>query len=269
MPLPIDLILVRHGQSEGNAAKRLSEKGDNSGYAALNGRHTRSFRLSAKGRDQAIGAGKWLMDEFAKNGKTFDRFITSEYVRSMETAALLGLPDALWYRNFYITERDWGELEICPEDERSEKFSKAMQMHVIEPFFWRPPNGESLAQLCLRLDRALLTLHRECSDMRVIIVCHGEVMRAFRVLIERMSQQQFKSTYLSRQKEDRVNNCEIMHYSRRDPETGSIAQHANWMRRVRPDEAPVWTTGWQKIERPKYSNDELLKIVELSPAVLE
>ena len=105
--------------------------------------------------------------------------------------------------------------------------------------------------------------------MRVIIVCHGEVMRAFRVLIERMSQQQFKSTYLSRQKEDRVNNCEIMHYSRRDPETGSIAQHANWMRRVRPDEAPVWTTGWQKIERPKYSNDELLKIVELSPAVLE
>jgi hypothetical protein len=28
MSLPIDLVLIRHGQSEGNAAKRLAEKGD-------------------------------------------------------------------------------------------------------------------------------------------------------------------------------------------------------------------------------------------------
>src|SRR4051812_1008304 len=113
MALPIDLILIRHGQSEGNAAKRLSEKGDNSAYLRLNNRHTRSFRLSKRGQEQAVKAGKWLIDEFSKDKDQplFDRYITSEYVRAMETAALLGLPDAVWFRNFYLTERDWGDLE--------------------------------------------------------------------------------------------------------------------------------------------------------------
>lgn len=269
MSLPLDLILVRHGQSEGNVAKRLSEKGDNNAYALLNERHTRSLRLSKRGQVQSVTAGKWLINEFSKDGVAFDRFITSEYVRSMETAALLGLPNATWFRNFYLTERDWGDLETCPEDARAEKFGDAMRMRLIEPFFWRPPNGESFAGLCLRLDRVLLTLHRECSEKRVIIVCHGEVMRAFRVLIERMPQQRFKELYLSKKKEDGVFNCEVFHYTRRDPDTGNIAEHANWMRRVRPNDVPAWTTGWQKIERPRYSNDDLLKIVSASPTLFE
>ena len=267
--LPIDLVFVRHGQSEGNAAKRLSEKGDNTGYARLSNRHTRSFRISNRGREQAVIAGTWLTNEFSKNGIVFDRFITSEYVRAMETAALLNLPKATWFRNFYLRERDWGDMEVCPEDERAKKFGEALRMRTIEPFFWKPPNGESLAEVCLRLDRVLLTLHRECSEKRVVIVCHGEVMRAFRVLLERMPQQRFTELYLSKEKEDGVFNCEVLHYTRRNPETGDSAEHSNWMRRVRPADTPVWTTGWQKIERPRYSNEDLLKIVELSPKSLE
>ena len=268
MPLPIDLILIRHGQSEGNAAMRLSEKGDNTAFTALTtGRHSRSYRLSEKGREQAIQAGKWLQEEFLKEGKTFDRFITSEYSRAMETAALLNLPDAVWYRNFYLTERDWGDIEASPESERNEKFKDALSMRRIEPFFWRPPNGESLAELCLRLDRVLQTLHREYSGMCVIIVCHGEVMRAFRILLERMPQQKFKEIALN-QSGYGVHNCEIMHYTRRDPETGEISNHANWMRRIRPTALPVWNTGWEKIERPTYSNEELLKIVSEIPSSL-
>ena len=270
MSLPIDLILIRHGQSEGNEAKRRSEKGDNSAFKALTtGRHSRSYRLSQKGREQAITAGKWLVGEFLKDGITFDRFIVSEYTRAMETASLLDLPDASWYRNFYLTERDWGDIEISPEDERNDKFKDALEMRLIEPFFWRPPNGESFAELCLRLDRVLQTLHRECNNKRVIIVCHGEVMRAFRVLLERMPQQKFKELYLSKEKEDRIYNCEIIHYTRRDPETNQIGDYANWMRRIRPSETPIWNTGWQKIERPKYSNEDLSKIVSETPGVLE
>lgn len=268
MALPIDLVFVRHGQSEGNAAKRLSEKGDNTGYNLLKDRHTRSYRLSERGREQATAVGKWLVKEFSKDGVVFDRFYTSEYTRAMETAALLNLPNATWFRNFYLTERDWGDIENCPDDERAEKFGEALKMRLIEPFFWRPPNGESFAELCLRLDRVLQTIHRECNEKRVIIVCHGEVMRAFRVLLERMPQQRFKELYLSKAKEDGVFNCEVLHYTRRDPETGAVAEHANWLRRTRATESPIWDTGWEKIERPRYSNDELLEIVEESPAVL-
>lgn len=269
MALPLDLIFVRHGQSEGNVAKRLSEKGDHSAFELLQKRHTRSYRLSKLGREQAEEAGLWLRQEFYDNHAIFDRCITSEYTRAMETSALLKLPNATWHRNFYLSERDWGDLDMLSEVEREEKFGHALEMRLVEPFYWRPPNGESFANLCLRLDRVLHTLHRECSDKKVIVVCHGEVMRAFRVLIERMSQQQFKASYLSKESDDGVHNCEIMHYSRKNPETGMVEEHTNWIRRVRPTDSPVWNTGWQKIERPKYSNDDLLRIVSETPNLIE
>jgi NAD+ kinase len=269
MTLPLDLVLVRHGQSEGNAAKRLSEKGDNTAYDLLSQRHTRSYRLSDLGREQAAIAGNWLATEFVRDGVSFDRFITSEYTRAMETAALLDIPGATWYRNFYLTERDWGDIERCPDNERHEKFGDALRMRIVEPFFWRPPNGESFAELCLRLDRVLDTLHRECSQKRVLIVCHGEVIRAFRVLLERTPQQEFKERYLSKKKEDGVFNCEVVHYTRRDPESGETTDRVNWMRRIRPSQEPIWNTDWQKIVRPTYDNKGLLDAVENSTMPLE
>lgn len=258
MPLPIDLVLVRHGTSEGNAAKRLSEKGDHEAILKLKGRHTASFRLTDQGRMQAGLAGQVLRDGSFGH---FDRHYTSEYTRAMETAGLLDLKDAEWFCDFYISERDWGNLDVLPEDERQEKFADALKMRNTEPFFWSPPNGESFANLCLRIDRMLNTLHRECGDKRVIIVCHGEVMWAFRVRMERMSQVRFKELHLSRRDEDRINNCQIIHYTRRDPVTGKLSPHADWMQMTRPTASPVWQSGWRDIIRPRYTNEALLKVV--------
>ncbi len=257
MPLPIDLVLVRHGTSEGNAAKRLSEKGDHTAINKLKGRHTASFRLTNQGRRQALQAGEVLRSSFGQ----FDRYYTSEYTRAMETAGLLDLPDAEWFCDFYISERDWGDLDVLPESERQERFGQALAMRHVEPFFWAPPNGESFANLCLRIDRMLNTLHRECGDKRVIIVCHGEVMWAFRVRMERMSQVRFKELHLSRRDEDRINNCQIIHYTRRNPVTGKLAKHADWMQMTRPTASPVWQSGWRDIVRPRYSNKDLLDVV--------
>lgn len=270
MALPIDLLLVRHGQSEGNVARRLSEAGDHSAYTKdFMDRHTASLRLTRRGREQASRAGAWIREEFGLDKIGFDRYITSEYTRAMETAGLLGLPRADWFCDFYLTERDWGELDICPENEREEKFGAALKRREVEPFFWRPPNGESFAQLCLRVDRVLHTLHRECSDKRVIMVCHGEVIRAFQVRIERMSQTRFKELIFSKNSEDRIHNCQVLHYTRRNPETGKLGPFANWVRAVRPTDDPIWSSGWRLIERPRYSNEELLKVVSLTPAMLE
>jgi len=269
MTLPIDLVLVRHGQSEGNAAKRLSEAGDHSAFtSAFRERHSASFRLTDRGRKQAQRAGDVLRQEFVSNHIGFDRCITSEYVRAMETAALLQLSSAEWLCDFYLTERDWGELDICPENEREEKFGADLRRREIEPFFWRPPNGESFAQLCLRIDRVLDTLHRECADKRVLIVCHGEVMRAFQVRIERMSQVRFKELILSKNPQDSIHNCQIVHYTRRNATSGRLAPYAGWVRWLRPTAQPVTTSGWQEIARPRYDNASLLAVVERSPLML-
>lgn len=269
MTLPYELVLVRHGQSEGNAAKRLSEKGDHSAYSKeFRERHTSSFRLTRLGREQARDAGKYLHHEFYKDGYGFDRFYTSEYIRAMETSACLRLQNAKWYADPYLTERDWGDLDISPEDEREAKFGEALKRQAVEPFFWRPPNGESFNNLCHRVDRVLDRLHRECQDKRVIIVCHGEVMWAFRVRLERMSQVRFRDLHRSKNPDYRIHNCQIIQYSRRNPETGRLAKYANWMRMVRPTHSWDDHLPWEEIERPVYSNDDLLRIVEDVPAMV-
>ncbi|HEY4486937.1 MAG TPA: histidine phosphatase family protein [Candidatus Paceibacterota bacterium] len=268
--LPMDLVLVRHGQSEGNAAKRLAEKGDESAYTPefLN-RHTASFRLTKTGRSQAKRAGKWLRDEFFEDSFGFDRFLMSEYTRAEETAALLNLPDASWLPEFNLTERDWGDLDNCTQSERENRFKEALKMREIEPFFSRPPNGESMAQACLRIWRILHMLHEECSDKRVIIVCHGEIMWAFRMMLERTPKDRFKRLYLSKRPENKIHNCQIIHYTRRNPKTGELAKHANWVRMVRPTQRPVWVGNWKKIVRPRYSNEQLLKRVSKIPSFVK
>lgn len=186
----------------------------------------------------------------------------------METAGLLDLPGAEWLCDFYITERDWGDFDKTTPEEREEKFGEALVRRDVEPFFWSPPNGESFARLCLRVDRLLYILHRECGDKRVIIVCHGEVMWAFRVRLERMSQVRFRELHLSKDPLDRIHNCQIIHYTRRDPVKGVLGKYADWVRMVRPTDDPVLDMGWERIVRPRYSNQSLLEVVrQIEPTV--
>ncbi len=151
-----------------------------------------------------------------------------------------------------------------------ERFADGLKLRDAEPFFWRPHNGEDFAALRFRLDRGFLfTLHRECADKRVIVVCHGEVMWGFRVLIERMSQLRFKELHLSKRSEDRIHNCQVLHYTRRDPETGDLSPYMGWLRMVRPTVKPVTDFGWQPIVRPRYTNADLRAIIEQYPSELD
>src|SRR3989344_4415667 len=176
MTLPIDLVFVRHGESEGNLAKRRSEAGDHSAFTEeFRKRHTARFRLTEKGSHQAQQAGVWLQEEFGKTLPYFDRCLVSEYERAKETAGILALPHAEWYVDYNLRERESGDFHALTEDGRQKQLAEALRARDAEPFYWRPKNGESFADLCGRLRDTLDTLHRECSEMRVLIVCHGEV----------------------------------------------------------------------------------------------
>jgi NAD+ kinase len=270
MTLPIDLVLVRHGESEGNVANKRSRAGDHSLFTPeFQNRHSAGYRLSNRGREQAKQAGAFLRREFIGTGIVFDRHITSEYVRAVETAGLLGISNASWMRDVYLTERVWGDLERYPDNERWAKYGEALARHDDEPFFWRPPGGESFLDLSLRVDRVLDTLHRECADKRVLLVCHGEVMRAFQVRLERMSQERFRELVLSEESQDTIYNCQIIHYTRANPTTGTLAPYVEWVRWFRPTNTPVTGSGWMHIERHKYSNEDLLAIAERMPRLVE
>ena len=266
MTMPIDLVLVRHGESEGNVARRFSLAGDNSVFTEeFCARHNSRLRLTDRGREQAQAAGKWLKNNI---GERFDRFLVSGYLRAMETAALLELPDAIWFQDFYLRERDLGLFEIMSEDDKRNRYPAAYRQYQQDPFYWTPPNGESIAQLCLRIDRVFQTLHRECSDKRVLVVCHGLVMWAFMVRIERLTPTQFLARSQSPDPNYHIRNCQVIHYTRRDPESGELSNRMDWVRSVCAWDPTQPAGMWRVIERPTFTNDQLLEAAEASPQIL-
>jgi NAD+ kinase len=267
--MPIDLVLVRHGESEGNLAYRLAEQGDGRWFrpgSPFLDRHSSRWRLTDRGREQALLAGDWIRQNISP---TFDRYFVAEYLRAMETAAYLGFPHASWHCEFYLRERDWGRFGSMSHEERRQRFAEDLRQQELDRFFWTPPSGESMATLCLRIDRVLNTLHRECSDQRVLLVCHGEVMWAFRVRLERLSQVEYQRLDCSRSPLDKIHNCQILHYTRRHPVEGTLASYLNWKRSVCPWDTGRSSNDWQSIQRLRCSNEDLLAVVQRTPQVVK
>ncbi len=261
MAMPIDLILVRHGQSEQNLASHFAKKGDSSLYTkAFRSRHGSQHRLTVKGRTQAKKAGGWLKDNELG---FFDRRYVSTYTRAVETAGLLEIDGPNWFVEPLLREREWGDFDSKPPEERLHLSEESLKQRDTDPFYWIPPNGESIAQLTNRLRPILNTLHRECSDKRVIIVCHGEVMSAFRFILERMTIEQWVEMDKSKEPGVKIFNCQVLHYTRRNPEDNKLSEHLDWKRSVSPADPSNSGEGWEKVIRKKFSDKELLTAARL------
>lgn len=260
MAMPIDLVFVRHGQSEQNLAVGASKRGDNSLYTEeFRMRPVSQHRLTRLGREQAKMAGIWLR----KNSLgEYGRRYVSDYIRAKETASLLKVKGSDWYVDYMLREREWGELDSLSYEERSEISRANVNLQETDPFYWIPPNGESIAQLAVRLRQLFDTLHRECSDMKVIVVCHGEVMWAFRQLIERMPLGKWTELSNSDDPKHKIHNCQILHYSRRNPRTGKLSEHLDWFRSVNPTDTKLSSNVWQVINRKRFSDTEIAQYVK-------
>ncbi|MEK7138716.1 MAG: phosphoglycerate mutase family protein, partial [Patescibacteria group bacterium] len=221
--LPVDIVLLRHGQSEGNKAHRASEEGDNRFFTPeFRDKHSRNFRLTDLGIRQAKTAGEWLKQNVPM---PLDRFYVSDYIRAKETAVYLDLSGAEWKDEIGLRERDLALMDNLPDDEKKHPFELEVRQHEIDPFFSYPAGGsESVAALIFRVKTDLVAhLARECSDKRVMIVCHGHVMRALQFLFEKLSHDDFIRLDSSKEPADKLRNCQVIWYTRRDPETGKIA----------------------------------------------
>ena len=146
----LELTLVRHGQSEGNLAYRRAGQGDDSLYdGAFMDRHSSLWRLTDRGRREARAAGEWLKE----NCDQFDAHYTSEFLRAMETSALLNIEGARWYAEPNCRERDWGSWDLARPNER---LSKEESRRRRAGLYFAPAGGESLAAVILRVDLLLV-----------------------------------------------------------------------------------------------------------------
>jgi 2,3-bisphosphoglycerate-dependent phosphoglycerate mutase len=189
MGLPSRLVLVRHAESERNAAKKgRTFFEDEAARRAVHGVADHCNPITAEGWRQAERTGQALRERFGD----FDALFHSGYQRTVETTEglLRAYPAearaALVIRhNLFLRERDSGFAYDMTAGEAQAAFPWLHDYwRTTGGFFARPPGGESVAQVCERVQLFLDLLGREHSGHRVLVVTHGVTLRAFRYLIE-------------------------------------------------------------------------------------
>lgn len=254
--MPRHLVLVRHGESEGNVAVKRSENGDDRDFTPeFRQRPSRLWCLTDRGREQAILTGAWLRERFPSG---FGRRYVSETIRTYNTAGLLGINGPRWFNEPDLIERNWGHFDGMTEAERLVEYGHVLSRKDGDPYMWAPPGGESIHSVRTRIRWVLSTLHRECSEMDVIQVVHGEVMWCYRSLLERMTLKRFTELDGSDDPLDRINNCQVLIYTRVNPETGIEQDHTGWVYSTCPHDLSKSTNRWERLERPTFSDEELL-----------
>ncbi|WP_340557232.1 histidine phosphatase family protein [Streptomyces sp. GSL17-111] len=166
MARPRRIVLLRHGESEGNA--------DDSVYSRV---PDHALRLTPEGRRQAARAGAELRALF---GDERVSAYVSPYRRTHETFRELRLdPTLVRVREEpRLREQDWGNWQDR-DDVRGQKAARNAYGH----FFYRFSQGESGADVYDRVDAFLESLWRsfQAADHppNVLLVTHGLTMRLF------------------------------------------------------------------------------------------
>ena len=148
------LCLVRHGQTAWNLEGRYQGKSD--------------VPLDEMGRLQALQVAENLQTE------CFSGIYASDLERAKETADIIGrclhLPITLEPR---LREIDQGEWEGQLVGAIKVHYARLWQERFIDPVNMRPPGGETLGEVAIRVSAALDFMVRLHRDLPVLIVSHG------------------------------------------------------------------------------------------------
>jgi broad specificity phosphatase PhoE len=183
------LAMARHGESIGNIAWRAAETDQLDEIAV--GMRDPDVPLSAAGRLQATALGRRLAALPA--GERPTAVISSPYVRAAETARLAlaeidGPPVTYDER---LRDRETGVLWALTGRGIAARFpEEAARKRLTGKFYYRPPGGESWADVALRLRSVLSDIERDHPDGRVLLVAHDAVVVLTRYIVERLTEQQ-------------------------------------------------------------------------------
>ncbi len=207
MQLPEELVLLRHGQSVGNAASAASRSRDNSLYTPAFGiKDPYQWELTSMGESQARKAGVWMREN---NVTDFDLNLHSSMLRAKQTALISTNNSVPFQETHLLSERNWGALISSTHKERKEELG----IRDEDPYNWLPPGGESMSHVEQRLHLLLSHLSVFGSRQnRVRMVCHGEVMWGFQTMFENISPGCYKQLHHDRKSPYRLYNCHLLHY---------------------------------------------------------
>jgi broad specificity phosphatase PhoE len=185
---PAALDLVRHGESEGNVA---DQRAHDLGAPALElADRDADVVLSRTGHAQAAAFGTWLSlrDEEARPTVVF----SSPYARARMTAEIaldaagLAVPLKLDER---LRERELGIFDGLTGRGIRDRYPEEAERRARQgKFYYRPPSGESWADVALRVRDFLRTLREEYAGERVLVTTHQAVIMNFRYILEELTE---------------------------------------------------------------------------------
>lgn len=184
----MELLLVRHGESTANIAREYAVA---SGAEVIDvGLRDPDVPLSELGVAQSEALGQWLADEGI--GWRPDSTWCSPYERARQTAAAalgsagLDMPIRLDER---LRDKELGVLDRLTWTGVRARFpSEADRRRWLGKFYYRPPGGESWADLALRLRSVLGDIERLEDDRRVLVVAHDAVILVLRYVCEGLTE---------------------------------------------------------------------------------
>lgn len=216
-PGPAHLWLLRHGTSAGNDAGRAAWR-SGSPEVDLDDRDA-DVDLTGEGHLQAEAVGAWVVSLPPHQRPTV--VLTSPYRRAVATAqpivdALLaagsgpGGENLLFRSDERLRERDQGALErLTGRGVRERLPAEAQRKDHLGKVWYRPPGGESWADVLLRV-RSLLDLEMpRFTGERVLLVSHQAVIMNVRVALEGLDEVEAVRT----DETDPQPNCALTRYS--------------------------------------------------------
>lgn len=264
--MPPLLALVRHGESEGQVASRLEKQGDLSAFTEeFRNTSSAEWNLSRKGFWQARMAAAWmrehLMGSIALPEKSFDRGYFSSLKRARQTMGALLLQDLVapamingqpvpdHYNVSYdirLRELDFGNVSTIPQQEFRELYPDSVLTRRIDPLYGRTPGGESIADVMDRSRGFFGSLARahERGVRSALVVSHGRHIRSNQLSIEGIDPLKWHD-YEGRS-ENEIKNCQVVLYSRRNPETGAESPTYRWTSSTCPWETPDQPPQWRE-----------------------
>ncbi len=184
-----ELILVRHGQSEGNVAAEAADR-DRLHEIDVPARDP-DVVLSETGRRQAEALGHWLASQPEEERP--EGVWSSPYRRARETAEIaLEVCDARLDMRVdeRLRDRDMGITDMLTGAGIREKYpEEAKRREWIGKFYRRPPGGESWADVAMRVRAVLGDLAEYEKRERVLVSAHDVVILLFCYVAEGLDEE--------------------------------------------------------------------------------
>jgi broad specificity phosphatase PhoE len=211
-PGPTELWLVRHGESMGNLADAQAHD-SGSGRLELDVRDP-DVPLSPTGESQAEALGRWLAGQPDDERPT--TVLSSPFARAADTARRLvaaGGRELTIRYDERLRERDFGAFDgMTGEGIRSEYPDEARRRDLLGKFYYRPPGGESWADVALRVRSLLATEALRHDGERLLCVSHQAVVMVFRYVLEELTEPQL----LEIDRGDQIANTSVTRYELSD-----------------------------------------------------